>query len=120
MNKKGTTMVEAALIFPLVILAVMAVIYIIIFLFQQVETQSEIHIALRKESGILSKTVAYRMKTDKKYPVYKKKKQVYFQGKLHFMERGILKSLDKSISACSYIIDEREFIRYLDLVRQKE
>lgn len=120
MNKKGTTMVEAAVVFPLVILVIMAVIYILIFLFQQAETQSKMHIALRKESGILSKTVVYQMRIDEKYPIYKKSKQVCFQGELHFRKRGILKSLDKPISAYGYIVDEREYVRYLDLVKQKE
>ncbi|MDD3168878.1 MAG: hypothetical protein PHC91_05360 [Eubacteriales bacterium] len=56
-TRKGTTMVEAAMIFPLVIAGVMAVIYIVIGLYSSLSLQCSLHLALRKECGVLSQTV---------------------------------------------------------------
>lgn len=53
-NKKGATMVEAAMIFPLVTAAVMALIYLCVNLYTVTVLQSAVHIALRKEAGIRS------------------------------------------------------------------
>lgn len=48
-NKKGTTLVEASMIFPVVILAVMAIIYIGISMYEKVTMQCEQHLAQREE-----------------------------------------------------------------------
>lgn len=46
-NKKGTTMVEAALILPVVILAVMAVIYLTMHMYEKVTMQCATHLEFR-------------------------------------------------------------------------
>jgi hypothetical protein len=48
-NKRGTTMVEAAIVFPLVIASVMAVIYLMINLYSFTALRSALHVALRAE-----------------------------------------------------------------------
>ncbi len=50
-SKKGSTMVEASMIFPIVIAAVMAVLYIVIALYSSLSLQTSLHLALRKECG---------------------------------------------------------------------
>ena len=40
-------MVEAALVFPLIILTVVALIHMLVFLYQQTELRARMHIALR-------------------------------------------------------------------------
>ena len=50
-NKKGTAMVEAALVFPIVILSVCGVIYMLIFFYETAETRAAMHTVLKAESG---------------------------------------------------------------------
>ncbi len=52
-------MVEAAIVLPLVILSVMAMIYLLINIYSTVSLQSYTHILLREESGRKSETLEY-------------------------------------------------------------
>ncbi|MDR2770492.1 MAG: hypothetical protein LBB57_00480 [Clostridiales Family XIII bacterium] len=49
-NKRGTTLVEAAIVFPLVIASVMAVIYLMINLYSFTALRASLHVALRAEA----------------------------------------------------------------------
>jgi hypothetical protein len=49
-NKKGSTIVEAALIFPIVIITVVGVITLAIVFYEKVSDQAEYHNLLREES----------------------------------------------------------------------
>lgn len=113
-KKKGGTIVEAAMVFPLVILAVLTLIYILIFFYQVTETNVKMHLALRAESGKLSETLDYGEQPEAPYPVYKKAGSVCYKGTLSFLEAGLLKSLYKEISASKYVDDERAFIRLME------
>lgn len=113
-KKKGAAMVEAAMVFPLVILAVLALISILIFFYQVTEARVRMHVALRAESGRLSETVRYGEAPETPCPVYRQGGTVRSRGRLAFLEKGILKSLGKDVCAYKYIYNEREFIRRLD------
>ncbi|HYE69565.1 MAG TPA: TadE family protein [Anaerovoracaceae bacterium] len=118
-SKKGTTMVEAAMIFPLVIACVIAVIYIIINLYQALTLQTSLHLALRKESGEFSQTV-YRQEEIKEYqwekdrvgirPVIRMEEAGEYRINTFFKSR--IKRIEKGRS---YVIDEAELIRILSL-----
>ncbi|MEG0156344.1 MAG: pilus assembly protein, partial [Anaerovoracaceae bacterium] len=56
-NKKGSSMVEATIVFPLVILVVMAVILILAFLYNEVATSTKSHLALTEAMGRETETV---------------------------------------------------------------
>jgi hypothetical protein len=56
-SRKGTMMVEAALIFPLVVAAVVAVIYMVIVLYSSLSLQASMHLDMRRESGEFTETV---------------------------------------------------------------
>ncbi len=113
-------MVEAALVFPLVILTVVAVIQMLLFFYQLVETEANMHMALRVESGRISETSECAPQIKTKFPVYQRGTEVYFLGNMAFMDRGILKSLEKQLSARKYVDHEADFVRIVDLVNQKE
>ena len=49
-SKRGTAMVEAAIVFPLVIASVMAVVYLMINLYSFTALRSALHVALRAEA----------------------------------------------------------------------
>ncbi|MDR3294807.1 MAG: hypothetical protein LBT26_03110 [Clostridiales Family XIII bacterium] len=50
-SKRGTAMVEAAIIFPLMIAAVMAVIYLMVNLYSLTALQASLHTTLRAQAG---------------------------------------------------------------------
>lgn len=113
-------MVEAALVFPLVILTVAALIQMLVFFYQLAETGAHMHMALRAESGRISKTVEYAPRIEAKFPIDKRGKQVYYLGTMTFMEKGILKKFEKQLSAQKYIDHETDFVRMVDLTKKKE
>lgn len=113
-------MVEAALVFPLVILAVVAIIHMLVFFYQITETGANMHMALRAESGRVSNTVECRPYTEAAFPIYKRAKEIYCLGNKTFMERGILSRLEKPLSARKYVDHEADFVRNMDLLKKKE
>lgn len=115
MNKKGTSMVEAAVVFPLVILAVAALIQILVFFYQLTETNVKMHLALRAESGSISQTVIYETAEEPPFPVYKAGNRLYYSARLSFLEKGILRQIHKDIAARHYINRESAAIRSFDL-----
>jgi hypothetical protein len=114
-SKKGTTMVEAAMIFPLVIAAVVAVLYIVIGMYQSLSLQSSLHLALRKECGERSQTV-YRLDEIREYPVMtdrigirpviKTEQEREYRIKTLIKDRIVRKEEGRS-----YLVDEPELIR---------
>lgn len=113
-------MVEAALVFPLVILAVAALIHILVFFYQLAEAGANMHMALRAESGRISKTVECEPYMETEFVIYKRAKALYCLGNKTFMKKGILKKLEKPLSAQKYVDQEADFVRNVDLVRKKE
>ena len=117
MNRKGNATVEAALIFPLVILSVVALIYMLLYFYRLTEIRTEMHIALRAESGRIRETVFYEKEPKEPFPVYRKAGCLYSSGTVTFTETGLLKAGKKELSAKKYVIDEAEFIRLTDLLK---
>ena len=120
MNRKGTTMVEAAVVFPMVILAVMALIYMLQIFFKETEMRADMHKALRAESGKYCQTLQYQKNIQSPFPIYRKGDRLYCRGTLKSREKGILKAGEKMLYSEKYLDDEREFIRTIDLLSQKE
>lgn len=114
-NNRGSTLVEAAMIFPLIIAGVMAAMYIIISLYLSLSLQSSMHVSLRKESGELSETV-YRIEETKEYPVSKTmiglRPAVFMEQEQKYKIRGLFKNeILKKKKGRSYIINEADIIR---------
>ncbi|HVI42564.1 MAG TPA: hypothetical protein VM577_18070 [Anaerovoracaceae bacterium] len=112
-------MVEASMIFPLVIAGVMAVLYIVISLYLSLSLQTSLHLALRKDSGELSQTV-YRLEEVKNFQseidrvgirsvVIMEEEREY---KINTLFKG---SVTRKEEGRSYVIDEAELIRVLSL-----
>lgn len=59
-------MIDAAIVLPLVILAVMAMIYLLINIYSTVSLQLHMHLLLREESGVKSGMVKYEITDDYK------------------------------------------------------
>ncbi len=112
-------MVEAALVFPLVVLTVVALIQMLLFFYQLAEKGAEMHMALRAESGRISETVQCAPQAEPGFPVYQRGTEVYFLGSMAFAERGLLQKLEKQLSAQKYVDHEADFVRTVDLMNQK-
>lgn len=56
-NKRGAAMIEAVIVYPIVIIAMMTVLYLLIGLYSAAVSIAELHTALRQEGGNESKTV---------------------------------------------------------------
>lgn len=116
-SKKGTMMVEAALIFPLVIAAVAAVIYMVIGLYSSLSFQAGIHMGMRGEAGELSATVTRsrpvgEFESEKGLegirPVVRIEEEREYRIKSLFRQR-----ISRTEGGRSYVIDEAELIRIL-------
>ena len=93
-SKRGTAMVESAVVLPLVIMTVAVIVYILIFMHQQVSIRSKMHLALSSEGGKASDTVRTLRTESPRFPVYKSGKSkmgtVYYEGTVSFAKRGLL------------------------------
>jgi hypothetical protein len=122
-SRKGAAMVEAAIIFPLVIAAVAAVIYIVTGLYESLSLQSSLHLALRKECGALSETV-YRQETTENFQpeririglrnAVRMEEEREYQINILFKDRITRKEQGRS-----YLINEPELIRILSFQEEK-
>lgn len=120
MNKKGTVMAEAAMVFPIVILAVAALIFVFQFFYQQTEMRVEIHKALRAESGEIHGTMKYHRKPETPFPVYRKGGTLCCYGTMKSKKKWFLEKQEKELMSEKYLDDEKQFVRMADLIKQKE
>lgn len=126
-NNKGAAMAEAAMIFPLVIAGVMAIIYIIINLYLSLLLQASLHTALRKECGEYTQTVL-RIETvedsqqrfqqlldwDGIIPVIRMEQEREYRIKSIFADR-----ITRKEEGRSYAIDEAETDRILSFLQEE-
>ena len=56
-NKRGSYIMEASLVLPVLIFAVITVVLIIMFFYSQMTQRSQMHIALRQEAGRQTETM---------------------------------------------------------------
>ena len=111
MNKRGGVIVESAMVFPLAVLSLTALIYMMIYFYNQLETRVDMHIALRAECGEICKNMDYGERPDDAVPVYKKAQQLCSSHVAELSGTGILRSRTKTIEARKYLIDEVKFVR---------
>ncbi|MBR2511520.1 MAG: pilus assembly protein [Firmicutes bacterium] len=122
-DERGTMMVEAAVILPVIILAVMAVIYTLIFMHRQVSVRADMHMGLWAEKGSVSRTFSTGTGVEGTFPVYSRKSVaggvVYYTGHISFMKRGLLKSYNAKSEGRLYWIREKELIRGADIIDEE-
>ncbi|MBN7772675.1 hypothetical protein [Clostridium aminobutyricum] len=134
-NKKGSTMIEAALIYPMILAAMMAVIYILISMYSATSVKANLHTCLREE--ILTRTeTGERIELEHSFMPSDKYSMAAFNRKITVMEEekimysilsgsmshtykgnALLKGVDKFQEGNLYQIDEKDYIRKVDLIR---
>ncbi len=118
-SKKGSAMVEATMIFPMVIASVVAVLYIIIGLYLSLSLQASLHLALRKECGEISQTV-YRVEQIEEFQYEEEKLGLRPIIKMeaerdYRVSKLFTKDISRTEKGRSYVLDEAESIRILSL-----
>ena len=110
------------MIFPLVIAAVMAVLYIVIGLYLSLSLQTSLHLTLRKECGESSKTV---IRLDDEYKQYSSEKDrinlrpaLVVEEEKEYRIKGLFSSkITRKEYGRSYIIDEAEIVRIRSIIK---
>ena len=117
---------EASLVLPVIITAVITAVLIIMFFYSQITERSRLHTALRNEAGLLSEQTVYAdpevLPDDTDAEIYRDDtltgKQIYGKKYLIMSHKGIL---DKkgvfTIEGRCYAIDGPEYVRYCMLVK---
>jgi hypothetical protein len=114
-SKKGYVIVEAAIYFPIVIAAVISVLYIVIGMYQSVILQTSIHLAVRQAVGEASGTVI----RSEEAPAFDQKEQKIGlrksisigEEKTYTINTIFRNELTRQESGRAYVIDEVGMLR---------
>lgn len=120
--KKGGTMVEAAVVLPLIMLSVMAVIYILSFMYNETATNTLMHLKLNEKMGTETGTVKSYKNVPQNITVYEGTynfKRVFLSEKdIKFRRSGLLQnSFSKKKESRVFSVDEKKYIRYSDFFK---
>lgn len=115
-NKKGAAIVESVMVFPLVIISVITLIFMMIYFYAQLNERVDMHIALRAEGGMICENLFYNSEVSDRFTVYKKPQQIYSNSVVDIEGNLISGEKSKEIAARKYLIDECEFVRISDVV----
>jgi hypothetical protein len=121
-NKKGTTIVEASIIFPLVIAAVIAVLYIVIGLYTSLSLQTSLHLALRKQCGEDMQNV-YRLYEIRAFDTIKgslnKRPALSAEETREYRIRGIFANrVSREESGSFYLVDDTKIVRLRSVIKE--
>lgn len=121
LNRKGSTMMEAAVVFPLVILSVTTVVFMLGFLFQETACKARLHVAVNAAAGNHADTVeTYRNvpETIQPYAEHAGLRKGWFaEETLNAEPKGLLtRRLIRTKVSRAYEINETRYLRLVDLV----
>lgn len=119
-NKRGSAIVEAALVFPVIILSLMAVICIYVYFYDQVQQQAEVHSVLRSEAGLICENMYNRNQNETELPVYRQTDRIYCYSHAVMEGNGMLKKAEHQIRAQKYITDDTSVVRLADFVKGEQ
>lgn len=118
-EEDGSTMVEAALVMPLVLISLIAIILTIVFLVESLFMTANVHMYLKSAAGEMSKTrisrtiESYHSTTNRRNMA-----KVVAVEENYLMKGGYLlpRVLNNKVTADSYVINEKKIIRYKDFL----
>lgn len=113
-RKKGSAMVEAAVVFPVIILSLLTVIYIFIYFYDNVREQVSVHSVLRYEAGLIGGNIYKKDQKESELPVYRQGDRIYCCSTAASEAMGLIGPAERKIYAEKYIIDEASAIRLAD------
>ena len=115
-------MVEAAVVLPVVILSVVAIVYILAFLYSEVAENAKTHVASNAEMGRDTGVSVTRRHIPRNVSVSKSSSALngvyHAESRVKFRKKGLFrKSFTKVIESTTYEVDEKKLIRYTDLFK---
>lgn len=121
-SKRGSYIMEAALVLPIIILTVITTVFIIMFFYSQATEQSRLHIALRYEAGMIAEKSVSFTDTERDAEFYTKKWAIggkAFGKKYLIMPyKGMLRKKGAfSLEGSCYGTDGPKYVRYCNLVK---
>lgn len=122
-SKKGSAMVEAALVFPIVILTAITLLYIMLSYYSEAESISRLQIELRAEAGCCAETsVTYRAGSINNFENDFNEEGILSGRRLsgntvsEFKAKGLISRLEiHNYPWSERIIDEDKIIRYAEI-----
>lgn len=120
-RRSGSTFVEAALVLPVCILAVVTIVYIMMFLYSEAASQAMVHVASNAAAGAGTDTVIATEHIPRGITPYESKRKglaCFTADKGVRVRAGGLmrKAMKREISSSSYAVDEAKLIRYKDFI----
>lgn len=123
-SRKGSYIMEAAIVLPVIIFAVITVVLIIMFFYSNVTEQSMLHMALRKEAGLsVEKSLPVNdVECEAEYHIERKAAGAEAFGKKYIVMpyKGILaKKGAKAIEGSIFSPNAPRYVRYCNLVKDR-
>lgn len=124
LNNKGSTIVEAAVVMPIVILAIISIVVMMVFFVYSLYVQVSIHWELIDKECAGSKTKVI-FEEDKRtynedFTFINGKRAMNIDYRLQFDGGGLFKNkLKRKTNARIYEINEKDSIRYFDFFKEQ-
>lgn len=124
-SKKGSYIMEAAIVLPVIIFVIITIILIVMFFYSQMTERSQMHIAMRREAGIATGRTIYMndaQYNDQDAEIYIDKKlinsKVHGKKYLIMKHKGVLKNKGAFIVEGEYsAIDGPQYVRYCSFIK---
>ena len=121
-GNSGSTIVEAAVVMPIVIMAIISVVLMGVFLIYSTFFQVSLHWELIDKEGVKSKTKNIYQEDKRVYEISKDftNGKQYFYTEQNFETKGgvlLPNMLKGNIDGRIYVINEKETIRYFDFFK---
>lgn len=123
-SKKGSYIVEASVVLPIIILVTITIVLIIMFFYSQMAEQSRMHVFLRCEAGVLSEKNFYVHDANWDGEMHSKKGLTEFEiyGKKYLImdNKGMLSKKGVFIieDRCRKV-DGAKYVRYCNFIKGK-
>ena len=116
-EEDGSTIVEAAMVMPLVLISLIAMLITMVFLVESLFMQSNIHLYLQAKAGEESETrISKSVESFEATSQRRNMVKVLSVEKTKYMTGGDLlpRTFKKNVDADAYVINEKKIIRYKD------
>ena len=121
-SKRGSYIVEAAVVLPVIVFTIITAVLIISFFYQQMEQRCEMHITLRGSAGMITEKTIYGKsglwQGESRIEKTALGGAVYGKGYVVMKKRGSLRNVSAwEMSGKAHAIDGPKYVRYCQLIR---